>query len=145
MAYIHPAPNTHTHMHTCTHTHTYTHTCTQVSVVADALNATGSMHDYPRVPECTLSGDLGVLQDRGLFSDVTLSVGGRVFQAHKALLAARSPVFSAMFEHSMEESLKVCALFRKQGKCIHPKQSVISKEKKLSCLGHDLSPRLPMF
>lgn len=78
----------------------------EVSVVADAHNATGSMHDYPRVPESTLSTDLGVLQDRGTFSDVTLSVGGRVFQAHKAVLAARSPVFSAMFEHSMEESLK---------------------------------------
>ena len=76
-------------------------------MVADAHNATGSMHDYPRVPECTLSSDLGALQDRGTFSDVTLSVGGRVFQAHKALLAARSPVFAAMFEHSMEESLKV--------------------------------------
>ena len=86
----------------------------QVSVVADAHNATGSMHDYPRVPECTLSSDLGGLQDRGTFSDVTLSVGDageRVFKAHKALLAARSPVFAAMFEHSMEESLKVSALF----------------------------------
>ena len=88
-------------------THVHTHAHTQVSVVADAHNATGSMHDYPRVPESTLSTDLGVLQDRGTFSDVTLSVGGRVFQAHKAVLAARSPVFSAMFEHSMEESLKV--------------------------------------
>ena len=77
-------------------------------MVADAHNATGSMHDYPRVPECTLSSDLGGLQDKGTFSDVTLSVGGRVFQAHKAVLAARSPVFSAMFEHGMEESIKVC-------------------------------------
>ena len=76
-------------------------------MVADAHNATGSMHDYPRVPECTLSTDLGALQDKGTFSDVTLSVGGQVFQAHKAVLAARSPVFSAMFEHSMEESIKV--------------------------------------
>lgn len=75
--------------------------------MADALNATGSMHDYPRVPECTLSSDLGALQDRGTFSDVTLSVGQCVFQAHKAVLAARSPVFAAMFEHGMEESIKV--------------------------------------
>ena len=59
------------------------------------------------MPECTLSSDLGVLQEKGTFSDVTLSVDGQIFQAHKALLAARSPVFSAMFEHSMEESLKV--------------------------------------
>lgn len=78
-----------------------------MSVVADAHNATGSMHDYPRVPECTLSTELGGIKDKGAFSDVTLSVGGQVFQAHKVILAARSPVFSAMFEHSMEESLKV--------------------------------------
>jgi speckle-type POZ protein len=33
---------------------------------------------------------------------------GTEFQAHKAVLAARSPVFAAMFEHEMEE--------RKQGR-----------------------------
>ena len=30
-------------------------------------------------------------------------VNGREYYAHKAILAARSPVFSAMFEHEMEE------------------------------------------
>ncbi len=44
---------------------------------------------------------------QGTFSDVTLSVGDTEFKAHKAILAARSPVFSAMFEHAMEEKLKV--------------------------------------
>lgn len=78
-----------------------------------------------KVPECKLSEDLGNLFDNEKFSDVTLSVGGREFQAHKAILAgkpkiflivvkdhyiwinfsnaARSPVFAAMFEHEMEE------------------------------------------
>ncbi|KOB75925.1 Speckle-type poz protein, partial [Operophtera brumata] len=56
-----------------------------------------------KVPECRLSDDLGALFDNERFSDVTLAVGGREFQAHKAILAARSPVFAAMFEHEMEE------------------------------------------
>jgi speckle-type POZ protein len=30
-------------------------------------------------------------------------VNGREYYAHKAILAARSPVFAAMFEHEMEE------------------------------------------
>ena len=44
--------------------------------------------------------------DSGLFSDVCLCAGGREFKAHKAILATRSPVFGAMFEHEMEESRK---------------------------------------
>ncbi|MEJ1282477.1 hypothetical protein NN561_013435 [Cricetulus griseus] len=36
----------------------------------------------------------------------SLVVAGQVFGAHKAILAARSPVFRAMFEHDMEESRK---------------------------------------
>jgi len=35
--------------------------------------------------------------------DVTLQVGNRTFRAHKGLLAARSPVFHAMFENNMKE------------------------------------------
>lgn len=40
-----------------------------------------------KVPECRLSDDLGALFDNERFSDVTLAVGGREFQAHKAILA----------------------------------------------------------
>lgn len=50
-----------------------------------------------------MSEDLGNLFDNERFSDVSLAVNGREFQAHKAILAARSPVFAAMFEHEMEE------------------------------------------
>ena len=36
--------------------------------------------------------------------DVTLVVKNKEFQAHKAILAARSPVFAAMFQHNMKEA-----------------------------------------
>ena len=39
------------------------------------------------------------------FSDVTLSVLGRQFQAHKCILTSSSKVFSAMFEHQTKEKL----------------------------------------
>ncbi|KMZ03683.1 uncharacterized protein Dsimw501_GD20464, isoform C [Drosophila simulans] len=76
----------------------------EVSVVADSVNISGQSNIVQfKVPECKLSEDLGNLFDNEKFSDVTLSVGGREFQAHKAILAARSDVFAAMFEHEMEE------------------------------------------
>ncbi|XP_065577159.1 speckle-type POZ protein B-like isoform X2 [Artemia franciscana] len=76
----------------------------EVSVVADSVNISGQSNAIQfRVPECRLSDDLGMLFENQRFSDVTLSVGGKEFQAHKAILAARSPVFAAMFEHEMEE------------------------------------------
>lgn len=56
-----------------------------------------------QVPECRLPDDLGSLFENQKFSDVTLAVENREFQAHKSILAARSPVFAAMFEHEMEE------------------------------------------
>ncbi|KAK4011311.1 hypothetical protein OUZ56_020427 [Daphnia magna] len=38
-------------------------------------------------------------------SDVNLNVGGRTFHAHKIILAAKSKVFAAMFQHKTAESL----------------------------------------
>uniref|UniRef100_A0A8C6SWV6 Speckle type BTB/POZ protein n=1 Tax=Neogobius melanostomus TaxID=47308 RepID=A0A8C6SWV6_9GOBI len=56
----------------------------EVSVVQDSVNISGqNTMNMVKVPDCRLE-----------------------FQAHKAILAARSPVFSAMFEHEMEESKK---------------------------------------
>lgn len=60
----------------------------QVSVVADSVNISGQSNTIQfKVPECRLSDDLGLLFENQKFSDVTLSVGGREFQAHKAILA----------------------------------------------------------
>ncbi|KAL5510518.1 hypothetical protein EMCRGX_G006078 [Ephydatia muelleri] len=80
----------------------------EVSVVSDVVNQSGTsvMSNSPKVPECNLSSDLACLLEDGQFSDVMLAVGSHEFKAHKAVLAARSPVFSAMFEHEMEESRK---------------------------------------
>ena len=59
-----------------------------MSVVGDTVNVSGQSNCTPvKVPECRLSDDLGNLFDRSGFSDVTLCVGGREFQAHKAVLA----------------------------------------------------------
>lgn len=76
----------------------------EVSVVADSVNISGQSNAiHFKVPDCRLSDELGSLFESQRFSDVTLSVAGREFQAHKAILAARSPVFAAMFAHEMEE------------------------------------------
>lgn len=76
----------------------------EVSVVADSINVSGSStQSAVKVQECNLSCQLGNLLDTGLLSDVSLLADGQEYKAHKAILAARSPVFGAMFEHEMEE------------------------------------------
>lgn len=62
--------------------------CPQVSVVADSVNISGQSNTIQfKVPECRLPDDLGQLFENQKFSDVTLTVCGREFQAHKAILA----------------------------------------------------------
>ncbi|XP_045072366.1 speckle-type POZ protein-like A, partial [Coregonus clupeaformis] len=79
----------------------------EVSVVQDSVNISGQSNmNMLKVPECQLSDDLGSLWECSRFTDCSLYVGGQEFKAHKSILAARSPVFSAMFEHEMEESKK---------------------------------------
>ena len=76
----------------------------EVSVVAESINHSGqSSTSQFKIPDCRLSDDLGSLFESGKFSDVILSCNGAEFNAHKSILAARSPVFAAMFEHEMEE------------------------------------------
>ena len=52
-----------------------------------------------------LAKDFEGLFENMKFSDVTLCLDGRKFRAHKSILSARSPVFSAMFEHPTKEKL----------------------------------------
>jgi speckle-type POZ protein len=50
-----------------------------------------------------LSTHLGNLFEDMKYSDVIFNIGGRRFPAHKIILAARSEVFDAMFQHPTEE------------------------------------------
>ena len=77
-----------------------------MSVVADSVNVSGqSVMGSFKVPEENLFTDLGKLLDDGSFSDFALIVGDQRFPVHKAILAARSPVFAAMFGHNeMDEN-----------------------------------------
>ncbi|XP_011871174.1 PREDICTED: speckle-type POZ protein A-like isoform X2 [Vollenhovia emeryi] len=73
----------------------------QISVIEDIMvfPQQSALH----VPERRLLDNLGLLFDDQKFCDVTIAVRGKEFQAHKIILAAQSPVFSAMFEHKMKE------------------------------------------
>lgn len=76
----------------------------EVSVLADCVNVSGQSNAVQfRVPKCRLSHDFGMLLDDQKLTDVVLVVDGKEFRAHKAILAARSRVFAAMFEHNMKE------------------------------------------
>ena len=81
--------------------------CCEVSVVQDCISIS-EQNTQPGIdiPRCTLVDDLGELWENSSFTDCCLVVDGQEFRAHKAILAARSPVFRAMFEHDMEESRK---------------------------------------
>ncbi|CAB3403019.1 unnamed protein product [Caenorhabditis bovis] len=84
----------------------------EVSVVAETVNVTGqtNVSQLFKVPPCRLADDLGTLFENRTFSDCKLIVkNGRgipnqIFYVHKAILAARSKVFCAMFEHNMKEA-----------------------------------------
>lgn len=56
-----------------------------------------------KVPESRLPDDFGLIFESKRFCDFTLVADGREIQVHKIILAARSPVFAAMFEHEMKE------------------------------------------
>ncbi|XP_015918885.2 speckle-type POZ protein B [Parasteatoda tepidariorum] len=53
----------------------------------------------------TLKDDLKRMLTEKKFPDVVLKAGGESFDAHKAMLSVRSPVFQAMFEQDMIENL----------------------------------------
>ncbi|XP_014306452.1 LOW QUALITY PROTEIN: speckle-type POZ protein-like [Myotis lucifugus] len=79
----------------------------EVSVVQDSFTISGqSTTEMVTVPECQVAHAPGGLREHSWFTDCCFCVAGQEFQAHNAILAARSPVFRAMFAHAMEESNK---------------------------------------
>lgn len=78
----------------------------QVSVVADSVNISGQSNTIQfKVPECRLPDDLGLLFENQKFSDVTLTVCGREFQAHKAILAGK---LISLFTEIISQNKYVC-------------------------------------
>lgn len=60
--------------------------------------------DHSNIPEEELSNDFENLLNNGLFSDITMkSVEGNEYKVHKAVLATRSVVLKAHFEHNTTE------------------------------------------
>lgn len=57
-------------------------------------------------PTSDLVENMGSLLGSGKYGDVTITVSGQKFLAYKGILAARSPVFAAMFSTDMQESAK---------------------------------------
>lgn len=54
--------------------------------------------------EIKVTDDFAALLSTGMLSDVTINVGKKKLKAHKNILAARSTVFAAMFDHNMIEN-----------------------------------------
>ena len=53
--------------------------------------------------KCKITWISSLTENSLQFADAVLHCGGRDFQCHKAILAARSQVFEAMFKYDMEE------------------------------------------
>lgn len=62
----------------------------------------------PGLPASDIGNDLGRMLDKAHGSDVSFYVGGETFHAHRAVLAARSPVFETELLGSMAEARMAC-------------------------------------
>lgn len=56
--------------------------------------------------EIDIAEDFSAILRNDVLTDVTLSVAGKEYRAHKCILAARSPVFLAMFQINMLENME---------------------------------------
>ncbi|KAH9364051.1 hypothetical protein HPB48_016389 [Haemaphysalis longicornis] len=78
--------------------------CEVVGIVNTANTSSQDKSLEVQVPDCHLSQDLRHLLVSRRFADVIFCVEGKEVHAHKPILAARSPVFAAMFDHKMKEN-----------------------------------------
>ncbi|KAL1400665.1 hypothetical protein pipiens_007249 [Culex pipiens pipiens] len=81
-------------------------------IFANTLIVTNTIKEnLKKLPEplpSSLSKDYNTLVDGQKFGDVTILIDDHRFLAYKGILAARSAVFAAMFEHQMQETLENC-------------------------------------
>ena len=59
--------------------------------------------EKPETPQARMGRDLATLLD-DKYADFVFKVGNVNIPSHRAILAARSPVFAAMFQHDMQEN-----------------------------------------
>ena len=71
-----------------------------VECTIDILDCT-----FPRTTY-QLHHDIGQVFESEKFSDIKLNANNEIFHAHKIVLASRSPVFAAMFDHEMLEKVE---------------------------------------
>ncbi|XP_065204497.1 speckle-type POZ protein-like [Planococcus citri] len=77
--------------------------------VSDICNTSGQLDaSQLKTTNCNLSDNLQTLVMNEELSDVKFRIKGKDIPAHKAILAARSPVFAAMLKHDMQEGLSNC-------------------------------------
>uniref|UniRef100_A0A8D8J1I3 Protein roadkill n=1 Tax=Culex pipiens TaxID=7175 RepID=A0A8D8J1I3_CULPI len=82
-------------------------------IIACKVNVNAGMVDEmiessivePEASPSSLIEDLASLLESKKYGDVSIKVGNRKILAHKNILAARSSVFAAMFEHKMQEKI----------------------------------------
>ncbi|ESN92042.1 hypothetical protein HELRODRAFT_194422 [Helobdella robusta] len=79
----------------------------QVKKSGDHLGVTNVISDVgPSVPYRDLWEAYNEFRQKGMFCDVVLVVNGRRFPVHKAILAAHSSYFFALFTNGMKESME---------------------------------------
>jgi len=79
--------------------------CCEGSMLTDTVDTTAPklVHKFDEI-----TGDLQNLFETQTLSDIKVCVQGTEIPAHKAILAARSPVFCAMFVHDTMEHKESC-------------------------------------
>ncbi|XP_038118776.1 speckle-type POZ protein B-like [Culex quinquefasciatus] len=77
-------------------------------LVEEVINSEVIRKHLPKPLVSSLSKDYNTLVDGQKFGDVTILIDGHRFLAYKGILAARSAVFAAMFDHQMQETIQNC-------------------------------------
>lgn len=82
----------------------YMYVYVRVAILDGKTTIARRMDNVQPCPAYISEMNLSKRLEDGKFSDITIVVGEQEFHAHKCILSARSDVFAAMFEHTMEET-----------------------------------------